>query len=72
MGEFVPTLDRGKGYLPWIRGTYLGFGGRRYPGQVMPRAVRLLRLLAGLSCAQKCSHWSENRARNYDPLFPIV
>ena len=60
MGEGVPTLDGGRGtYLGWGGGgTYLGQGGKgnylgwgggggTYPGQVMPRAVCLLRLQAG-------------------------
>ena len=57
-GGGVPTMDRGTGYLPWMRegylpwtgrgSTYLGIGDSR---QVMQRAVRLLRLPAGgLSC----------------------
>ena len=40
----------GEGYLPRMGGggTYLGLGGGgTYPGQVMPRAVCLLRLQAG-------------------------
>ena len=59
LGEGAPTLDRGVttldgGYLPWTGGggNYLELeGGGTYPGQVMPRVVRLLRLPAGgLSC----------------------
>ena len=60
-GAGVPTLDGGGGvltlgtgglgtYLGWGKGTYGGEG--TYPGQVIPRAVCLLRLPAGgFSCS---------------------
>ena len=57
-GGGIPTLDGG--YLPWTGGTYLRWGvptlaggGGTYLGQVMLRAVRLVRLPAGgLSCSE--------------------
>ena len=52
-GEGVPTLDGGREYLSQTGEGYLPgmAGGGTYLGQIMLRAVSLLRLLAGgLSC----------------------
>ena len=59
-GEGVPTLD-GEGGVPTLEG-----GKDTYPGQVMPRAVRLLPLPAGL-CFDHSHYrnYTHSHYRNY-------
>ena len=67
----VPTLDRGGGtYLRWGKDTYLGWGDT-YPGQVVLRAICLLRLAGGLSClASEYAHVT-SRAQLYTFVVDI-